>query len=109
LRCAPTPPQENSHEPVTTIKVGGASVNFRRDAKTRSRALTPAAVQTFRGTTSRLKETIRSIIMGSTDTDRTVQINNVDRRQHSRQTRQELHLQSCEQPDVVRGGRPLIV
>ena len=44
----------------------------RRTAKTRSRALTPAAAETFRGLTSRLKETIRSIHTGRTDTDRTV-------------------------------------
>ena len=75
------------------------------------RALTPAAVQTFRGVISRPKETIRSIRTGSTDIDRTVQTTmwigaTAD---PTSPVRQELHLQSCEQPDVVRGGRPLIV
>ena len=57
--------------PGNPIKVGGGSVNFPRDAKTRSRALTPAASDTVREVTSRLKGTTRRNRMGHTDTDRT--------------------------------------
>ena len=54
------------------IKVGGGSVNFPRDAKTQSHALTPAAADTVRGVTSRLKGTTRRNRMGHTDTEWTV-------------------------------------
>ena len=69
------------------FKVGGGSVNFRRDAKTRSRAPTPAAVETFRGVTSILKETIRSTRTGHTDTDRPYSQKNVTAVQAPDETR----------------------
>ena len=80
-------PERTGHSQALKLKVGGGSVNFRRVAKTRSRAPTPVAIETFRGVTSILTETIRSTRTGHTDTDRPYSQKNVTAVQAPDETR----------------------